>query len=234
MRSLFVLLLMAMPVFATDPVAPPKPAPTPVVAAFKVEVPTLTPTAKLVYVKLVNLPTDAIFVWDITPEDAADVEVRPDGLTLVAPEGTYKIKVRAISGKTVSTSTATFSIGKPTPPPPPTPEDEATIFKKAIQAAYKADVGPDKAATVAKLSSLYKMAATTTVLDPTVKTYGDLFTDMTAAGKVLIPVSGQLPEVRKAIGAKLGKTLEPASGPIDRVLAAKELKAVADALAAVK
>jgi len=129
----------------------------------------------------------------------------------------------------------------PKPPPKPKPDPKPVdpvvpvdAFQSAIQKAYRGETASDKAATTAKLASLYRMAAATTAKDTTVKTYADLFSDMQAAGKVLIPVPGQLPEVRKVIGERINKTLQPGGGQIDRALAEKELKAVADALATVK
>ena len=119
---------------------------------------------------------------------------------------------------------------KPKPPDPPVPVDE---FAKAIQDAYTAELSPDKAKHVAALASLYRAAAVTTVIDPTVKTYGDLFADLKTASRTLLPESA-IPGMRKVVGARLNLTMSKAADPVNRDQTAAEFVKVAAALGGVK
>jgi hypothetical protein len=71
----------------------------------------------------------AALIWDVLPEDAADVDDSvPGKLTFTAPPGVYKIKLRSITIANgvpkVDSARLTVTIGQPPPaptPPGPTP-----------------------------------------------------------------------------------------------------------------
>ena len=156
-----------------------------------------------------------------THAGCVEVEVIPFGLTKASEIVVVKFDV--LGG---------CKVGPVDPVTPPGPADP---FAAAVLSAYAADTAPDKVAVVARLASVYRVAARTTASDPGVKTYGDLFADMESASRAIgVPPLPYLAGVRKAVGDRLGKTLESRSSPIDRALAAKELAAVADALAGCK
>lgn len=121
----------------------------------------------------------------------------------------------------------------PQPPPPPPPPPVVDAFQKAVQDAYTADLGPDKARHTAALARVYRAAATSTVVDPTVATYGALFADMKSASLLLLPET-VIPGVRKVIGSRLNPTMSQPASAIDRVKTAAEFLAIATALEGVK
>lgn len=67
---------------------------------------------------------DAALIWDVSDEEALDLEEVGDRLLLTGPKGVYKVKLRAVrlvGGKaTVETARVTVTIGegKPDPVPP--------------------------------------------------------------------------------------------------------------------
>ena len=165
------------------------------------------------------------FVYTIDATHTGAVEI------IVVPEG-------AKTDADVIRRTINVDAGEPTPRPGPAPAPTPTPadpFAAAVLGAYTADPSTDKAVNAARLASVYRAAAKTTAQDAGVKTYGDLFADMESAGRAMgVPPPPYLAGVRKAVGDRLGKTLESRSTAIDRGLAAKELTAVADALAGCK
>ncbi len=114
----------------------------------------------------------------------------------------------------------------PVPVPVPTPVDP---FSVAVKAAYDAETGLDRKTHVLALASLYRTAGTTTALDPSVKTYGDLFNDMKIASATLLPTTS-IPGVRKAVGARLNAEFSKPTDPINRTKVQSEFAAVALAL----
>lgn len=84
----------------------------------------LQPAYKLVDLKAEGAPADAAIIWDVYPEEPADIREFGGRILFTAPPGVYKIKLRSIKGSAVETARATVTIGKaPTPPEPgPTPE----------------------------------------------------------------------------------------------------------------
>ena len=78
----------------------------------------------------------AALIWDVSDEEALDLEEVGDRLLLTGPKGTYKVKLRAVKlvgGKaTVETARVTVTIGDapkpgPAPGPQPTPQPPADL-----------------------------------------------------------------------------------------------------------
>jgi hypothetical protein len=155
LSRVLVWLYIALPAAAADPtpLPPPKPVVNPVVAPLKIEAPATVPSGKLVRVTLLNLPADAAVVWDVFPEELADVEELPDGrLYFTGPAGEYRIKARAIVGKLVTTARATVTIGdgedakpkpKPKPGPAPAPDNlpASKLFLVVVEETGEAVAG---------------------------------------------------------------------------------------------
>lgn len=78
---------------------------------------------KAVRLKAQGGPENAAVIWDIIPEEAADIIREDDQLIFVAPPGDYKIKCRTILGRTVETARFTVKIGVKAPEPMPKPPD---------------------------------------------------------------------------------------------------------------
>lgn len=173
--------------------------------------------------------------WSVYPKPTKMVE---DNGTLYfnGPPNVYEVTASVfwIEGDIVKIKKVTQSItlGKPGPtPPPPTPAPSE--FDQAVQTAFDKETSPDKAVHVAKLASLYRVAADSTVKDPLIKTYGQLFDTMKAASLKLLPETA-IPHVRRVVGDRLNPLAAAASTPVDRDKLAAEFKAVADALSKVK
>jgi hypothetical protein len=88
-------------------------------------------------------------------------------------------------------------------PPTPVPVDPLVA---TIQAAYTADLDPNKAANTASLAGLYHVAADPTAFDPTVKTVGDLYTRLKVASTNL-KLTNAITTVRGQIAVELNKML---------------------------
>jgi len=121
----------------------------------------------------------------------------------------------------------------PNPPNPPAPTDPLTI---ALQAAYTADTGADKAASLSFLQLIYAGLATKA---PTlgIKINQDLFNALKAA--IDTPSVGltatQLVGVRKLLATELTNTFSSSpSAPVDATKLVTELTKISQALAKVK
>ncbi len=123
----------------------------------------------------------------------------------------------------------------PKPPDPPTPPSDP--FAAAIQAAYLADSGADKAKQVAYLAYIYRTASTGSIFTSEVKNTADVLAKLKAVvgGPTGLPVDA-LKGVRRAVADELNKTLSKPTTLDDAKKA--ELQAdflrVAKALEAVK
>lgn len=120
----------------------------------------------------------------------------------------------------------------PVPPGPPIPPAPTDPFSLAIQAAFTAELAPDKLTSAGKLASVYRMAAKSTVRDTTITTTGQLFDVMTKASRVMLAETA-IPKVRAVIGSRLNPIFGT-SVTLDRDRIAAEFNAIADALSAVK
>lgn len=183
----------------------------------------------------VKLPAGAQIGWTVVP--APPQRTVQGGLLIFAlkPGVEYSVAVTVVDfdKKTIDTGTKTVSFAAPPvppPPPPPPPPAPDSGFVSAVKTAYASETAADKAASVKALASLYRTAATTSVTLPSVKTYGDLFTDLKTVSVTLLPPTA-IPAVRKAVGARLNASLGTnQSAAIDRTLTAAEFLAVAAAL----
>lgn len=226
LSSLFVVLFMVGSAFAQPPklVIPSEVKPVDGFASVKPD----TDSVSIVYISLDGLtqfPSDLL-------KDARYLVVPTKG----EKAGKYRF-IAVASSKTGEQVRVDFVIvvGNPPPLPDPTPVPDPTDpFTKSLLDAFGKESSPDKSKYVAALSSLYKMAATTTVNDPSVKTVGDLFNDLKVASPALLPPDA-IPLIRKVVGDRLNKSIgQSPTSPIDRALVAKELAAVASALEGVK
>ena len=236
--SLLLCAVLAVPALGQTPTPPPMPpAPAPVVALAIVG-PTQIDPYKLVKLSANKDATGAAVLWDLTPEDAADIIDNSDGkLTFTAPPGTYKIKLRLIrltDGKTTAeVARSTVVIGTPTPPAPPTPPTPTDPLTVSLQSAYTLDTDAQKATYKASLAALYRNSATA-VNDPNTKTYADLFAVLSKATATLMP-AGSLANTRKAIGIELNVVLGTNAGAtVDKAATLAEFAKIAQALDAVK
>lgn len=90
---------------------------------FTIQGDTKVATGKLVRLNVANAPADSGVLWDITPEDKADIEEMDGGkLIFTGPPGKYTVKATAIrleNGKIKFVrSRVVVTIGNPVPVPP--------------------------------------------------------------------------------------------------------------------
>jgi hypothetical protein len=90
--------------------------------------PDRVPEHRLVLIKQKNKIEDAWHLWDVTPEDTADVLVQGDTLILTAPPGTYRIRLTVLKIKDgrpqtpqVCRHTLVVERSGQQPPAPPSP-----------------------------------------------------------------------------------------------------------------
>lgn len=120
--------------------------PAPVCGALAVEGPTTVKAHRMVRLKATGYPVGAAILWDVYPDDKADVEERGDTLLMAAPPGRYTVKVRAIlsaGGKTEASAcrvTVTIEGDAPASPPatpPATPPDKGKADPSAATGAIQ-------------------------------------------------------------------------------------------------
>ena len=100
-------------------------------AEVKIEGKLAIPANQMLRLKATGDLKDAALIWDVSDEEALDLEEVGDRLLLTGPAGTYKVKlrsVRIVNGKaTIETARVTIIIGVPPPrpdPPQPQPKPE--------------------------------------------------------------------------------------------------------------
>ena len=77
---------------------------------------------KLVQLSVSDAPADAAILWDVYPEESADIREFSDGTFIfTGPPGTYRIKMRLINGRQVDTFRTIVTIGGDPNPPIPGP-----------------------------------------------------------------------------------------------------------------
>lgn len=236
-RTISVLLLLSLISVSVgaDPPQAPQPRQTtglalvqksdgPVTPTTDVKIENSKPVTAAIGTKcIVTVETTAKKVTWRMPAGVEYVSLNGKQAAVWALPGTYTLVAQVPAGDDVLSADVVLTItGSITPP-------VIDTFLQDVQAAYTRETATDKKVNVGKLASLYRTAATQTVPDPTVKTYGDLFKDMKTASEALIPVTA-IPDVRKVVGVRLNKTMNNPATAIDRVLAASEFNAVATAL----
>ncbi|MBX7105362.1 MAG: hypothetical protein K1X57_14860 [Gemmataceae bacterium] len=92
---------------------------------------------------------------------------------------------------------------------PPAPSDGFTV---ALQSAWAKETDPDRQRHRRQLAALYRVAASDTVGQPQLRTFGDLFATLKQAAGALIPEAA-LPAIRSAISDELRRLL-PADAAI--------------------
>jgi hypothetical protein len=170
--------------------------------------------------------------------DRPDLWCPPDGKTLLLctpTPGRYELLAWTAAGSEPTEAVAcAVLIETPEPPPPPGPADP---FLTALQAAWAAESGTDKAHQRDLLVSLYRVAARDTVRQPQLQTAGDLLAALQQAARSLLPADA-LAKVRAAVAAELRAKLptDPAA-PLDaaaRDRCREQLERVAKALEALR
>jgi hypothetical protein len=145
--------------------------------------------------------------------------------------GTYRVVAVAGDGTgPAPKAICTVTVGTPTPPRPPPPTDP---LAQALQAAYNADTGTNKATLLPNLEALYSLAGTKTVKDPTFTTVAALLAKI-ATARLGLMQDTDLAGVQAAINADLAKF--PGTQALDaptRAALGQELLHVASALDAV-
>ena len=178
---------------------------------------TKVPAYRIVRLSAAGDVDGAALVWDVDREDSVDLVEVGGQLLLVAPPGTYKVKLRAFrtrDGKmSAETARATVVIGDapPTPPGPgpvppgPVPPSPDSPLVKELKAAYQADTSPEKAKHLASLAAVYREVSAKTNASE-VKTAGDLLGVLRAAVGSLVPADA-LVTVRKRIAVEVSASL---------------------------
>lgn len=199
------------------------------------------PVNSFATITLDGVPSDADVVWDVTP---VPTRIEEDGgkLRISGPAGTtYKIVADYIDWNAKKRTRYRGEVtvaGTPVPPIPPVPVDQ---FTQDMITAYGREPADTRQQLSTVLASLYRNAADSTVKDESVKTNSDLFNIMKLAIDDLAKqgkwTKGGLPYMRAVIDSRLTGTEAKrgtmwSAGNIDRVLAEKEMRAVADAITA--
>ncbi len=186
--------------------------------------------------------TGAAVVWDVQPEDQADVREMAGGkLVFTGPPGTYRIKVLVIRVKdgavTVDTQRATVVIGAPTPPippvpPPPLPDDPLV---KALTAAWAQETDPQKVQQLATMLTVYRYTAINTVNDDKIKTVADVLASFQSeeAKRGVVPTT--LPKYRRAVADYLNTQIgRNPTTVVDKLITANTFNAVITASGGLK
>ena len=142
-------LLLSLALLAADPPA----------AKLAIVGPAEVAEYRLVRLAAAGVPDGAALIWDVSDEDAVDVEETAGGVVLTGPAGTYRVKLRAIvagAKPTVLTARLTLTIrGKAAPQPPqpnpgpaplPTPGPATPVRLKAV-AVYESEAASLAAGT---------------------------------------------------------------------------------------
>lgn len=105
-----------------DGVAPPAPP----VGRFDIVGPISVKAYRLVRLEAINVPAGAHLLWDVFPDEKADVIEDGNRLAFVGPPGTYTVRARALvvakdKSATLSARVTVTIEGPPGPPAPPAP-----------------------------------------------------------------------------------------------------------------
>ncbi len=204
LSCLFSLFLLQTP---TPPVPPP-PAPA---AGPTVSIPKTITGAAGDLIPVTAESGAELITWDSTPglSIVTHVNGAPDPAQKsvnihASKDGEYALTASIPNGKGTRVSICLVTIG-PRPPPPLPP---VLTFQDKLQAAFEADKANSDATLdqTSKLAALYRVAATTTVQDATLKTTADLLAEMQRAAKNLGIPPGSLDRTARVISDELNKT----------------------------
>lgn len=187
--------------------------------------------------------TGAAVLWDVSPDELADVRELPGGkVVFTGPPGNYRITctvVRLKDGQTIADRQRfKVTIGTPVPPVPPVPPEPPPDdgLTKTLRAAYAAEADGQKAGQAAFLASVYRGAGVLVDradITTNKQLLAALHTVVEAPGVGL--KSTQLMVVRNAVAdyldAELGKS---ASAPVDKAKARAAFARVAASLEALR
>lgn len=225
-RSVLLLGLLGGLASAADPI-PKSDGPPPPKAADvqKVTIEAVQPvTAEVGKKCIVTVKTTAKKVTWKFPASVDTAPLTADGKSLAvwAMPGSYTLTAHVPSGDDVVLADVVVTITGNIVP--------MTGLNADVKAAYDADKSTNKAILAGKLASLYRAAGTVTVKDTSVKTYYDLFTDVSTANKAQMGQT-DLQGVRVVLQKYLdGKLPTDTATPIDRSKAGTEFLNVAAAL----
>lgn len=175
-----------------------------------------------------------LYSWELPA--GVDGDRNDNVLTVTkAPAGEFVVRVQMVTvdfeQKKVKKETGEVNVtlGVPKPPDPP---DPSTALQKAVKDALAKETVADKELLTLALAEVYGQASGH-VTKGTAKTYGQLFTIMTA-GVEAAGVKGKLPNIRSAIESNTSQILKGKNTtPIDETNRAKladELALVCEAL----
>lgn len=201
---------------------------TPVTATLKISGEKTVAQHKLVRLQVDNPSPDSAVLWNVEPDDAADMLVFNGELIFTGPPGIYRVQlteITIVAGKPVARQVkASVKITAPTPPVPPpsppgpTPPTPADPLLPTLQAVFAADsVTQDKAAKAKMLAAVYRNAAATTIHDKAITTTGQLLEVMAKAGSMAVPLPALKP-CREVIAAELKTKLPITDQPLTDVL----------------
>jgi hypothetical protein len=165
---------------------------------------TKVPRDRMVRLGVEGATDAASFMWDVAPEELADIEEHVDGrLLFTGPPGTYRVKVRAQwikEGKIITqTARATVVIEEsgPTPPVPPPPVDDPLLAP--VRTAFQQETSATRVADMLELAAIWRSAASDDYLKKA-GTWKNLLSDLHGATEIRI--KDRLKAVRATLAAE--------------------------------
>lgn len=155
-------------------------------------------------------------------------------IVLIGEDGTYTVQaIGTLNDVLTDFASCEVTIGTPPPPKPPTPPTPTDPLTAALQAGYNLDADADKAKSLEFLQSVFSGMVGLVPTWTTVKTNSQALAQIKAV--VDAPgvglKTGQVANLRKAIGAELAATFGTAPNtPIDLTSLATEIGKVAKSL----
>lgn len=176
---------------------------------------------KIVRLQAENPAPNSAILWDVTPEDVADVMEIDGNLFFVGPPGKYRVTCSEITivgtKPVVRRSRTTVTITGDTPIPPDNPPAPADPLLGKLRAVYHP--GPENTERVKRLAAIYYVAAKSngTCFDANVTGLIQLYNIVaTASGKEIpLPI---LEAERNIIAAELRAKLPTKDEPLTDAL----------------
>lgn len=162
---------------------------------------------RLIELKATGADPKAGYIWDVFPEDRADVRETPGAVILTGPPGDYLVKLRTVTvgpDGAIKIESARFpftiSGSGPTPPPPPPPPDPTDPLLAGLRAAYGADPSPTKQADARLLAAILRESAAFAD-DPNILTYRAVSNAVAKVSNAKVPLP-RLAAVRDIVRAE--------------------------------